>query len=67
MINGRLAQLGFIAALGTEALNPGEKLADQFVDNFPLFVASVLGVVAASFAPDGNKTGEGYTADPKSI
>jgi uncharacterized membrane protein len=72
VINGRLAQLGFIAALGTEALNPGEKLADQFVDNFPLFAGSVLAVVVASFAPEvyrqnvGEKKVE-YTADPKSI
>jgi hypothetical protein len=72
VINGRLAQLGFLAALGTEALNPGEKLADQFVDNFPLFAGSVLAVVVASFAPEvyrqnvGDKKVE-YTADPKSI
>merc|ERR550537_1859368 len=72
VINGRLAQLGFLAALGTEALNPGEKLADQFVDNFPLFAGSVLAVVVASFAPEvyrqnvGEKKVE-YTADPKSI
>merc|ERR1719163_1508731 len=72
VINGRLAQLGFIAALGTEALNPGEKLADQFVDNFPLFAGSVLAVVVASLAPEvyrqnvGSKKVE-YTADPKSI
>merc|ERR1719326_710426 len=72
VINGRLAQLGFLAALGTEALNPGEKLADQFVDNFPLFAGSVLAVVVASFAPEvyrqnvGSKKVE-YTADPKSI
>jgi hypothetical protein len=72
VINGRLAQLGFLAALGTEALNPGEKLADQFVDNFPLFAGSVLAVFAASFAPEvyrqnvGEKKVE-YTADPKSI
>merc|ERR1719454_1566659 len=72
VINGRLAQLGFIAALGTEALNPGEKLADQFVDNFPLFAGSVLAVVVASLAPEvyrqnvGDKKVE-YTADPKSI
>merc|ERR1719326_2720513 len=67
VINGRLAQLGFLAALGTEALNPGEKLADQFVDNFPLFAGSVLAVVAASFAPDAAKPEKTYTADPKSI
>jgi hypothetical protein len=72
VINGRLAQIGFLAALGTEALNPGEKLADQFVDNFPLFAGSVLAVVVASFAPEvyrqnvGEKKVE-YTADPKSI
>merc|ERR1719261_300506 len=72
VINGRLAQLGFLAALGTEALNPGEKLADQFVDNFPLFAGSVLAVFVAFFAPEvyrqnvGEKKVE-YTADPKSI
>merc|ERR1719454_2055452 len=67
VINGRLAQLGFLAAVGTEALNPGEKLADQFVDNFPLFAGSVLAVVAASFAPEVVKQEKAYTADPKSI
>jgi len=69
VINGRLAQLGFLAALGTEALNPGEKLADQFVDNFPLFAGSVLAVVAASFAPEvvQKEKKAGFSADPKSI
>merc|ERR1719454_714285 len=67
VINGRLAQVGFLAALGTEALNPGEKLADQFVDNFPLFAGSVLGVVAASFAPEVVKQEKTYTANPKSV
>jgi uncharacterized membrane protein len=67
VINGRLAQAGFLTALGTEALNSGEKLADQFVDNFPLFAGSVLAVVAASFAPGVvNQEGK-YMVDPKSI
>jgi hypothetical protein len=67
VINGRLAQLGFLSALGTEALNPGEKLSDQFVDNFPLFAGSVLAVVAASFAPEVVKQEKTYTANPKSV
>jgi hypothetical protein len=70
VINGRLAQLGFVAALGTEITNPGETLAMQFGDNFPLFAASVLGVTAASFFPQVYNTNggtAGYSADPKSI
>merc|ERR1719281_381041 len=69
-INGRLAQIGFVSALATEATNPGETLAQQFGDNFPLFAASVLGVTAASFFPQVYNLNGGkaeYTADPKSI
>merc|ERR1719174_3244488 len=67
VINGRLAQAGFLTALGTEALNSGEKLADQFVDNFPLFAGSVLAVVAASFSPGVVNQERKYMVDPKSI
>jgi hypothetical protein len=70
VINGRLAQLGFVAAIGTEITNPGETLAMQFGDNFPLFAASVLGVTAASFFPQVYNTNGGkaeYSADPKTI
>jgi hypothetical protein len=70
VINGRLAQLGFVCALGTEATNPGETLAMQFGDNFPLFAASVLAVTAASFFPQVYNTNGGkaeFSADPKSI
>jgi len=70
VINGRLAQLGFVAALGTEITNPGETLAMQFGDNFPLFAASVLGVTAASFFPQVYNMNGGkaeYSADPKTI
>jgi hypothetical protein len=70
VINGRLAQIGFVCALGTEATNPGETLAQQFGDNFPLFAASVLAVTAASFFPQVYNSNGGkaeYGADPKSI
>merc|ERR1719409_982555 len=50
VINGRLAQLGFVAAVQSE-ISTGQTLAEQFQNNFTAFGASVLLVTAASFAP----------------
>merc|ERR1712078_28410 len=75
VINGRLAQLGFVAAVQSE-ISTGQTLAEQFQNNFTAFGASVLLVTVASFAPSlqqaitkdlpGNKS-IGYASDPKTI
>merc|ERR1719352_814894 len=75
VINGRLAQLGFVAAVGTE-ISTGQTLAEQFQNNFTAFGASVLLVTVASFAPSLQQAitkdlpeseGAGYASNPKTI
>merc|ERR1719197_1552084 len=75
VINGRLAQLGFVAAVQSE-ISSGQTLAEQFQNNFGAFGASVLLVTVASFAPTLQQAitkdlpeskGAAYASDPKTI
>merc|ERR1719460_3618710 len=75
VINGRLAQLGFVAAVQSEIFS-GQTLAEQFQNNFTAFGASVLLVTVASFAPTLQQAitkdlpeskSIGYASDPKTI
>merc|ERR1719326_1393675 len=75
VINGRLAQLGFVAAVQSE-ISTGQTLAEQFQNNFTAFGASVLLVTVASFAPSVQQAitkdlpeskGAGYASNPKTI
>merc|ERR1719301_201730 len=75
VINGRLAQLGFVAAVQSE-ISTGQPLAEQFQNNFTAFGASVLLVTLASFAPSlqqlitrdmTDSKSVGYASNPKTI
>merc|ERR1719389_1048554 len=75
VINGRLAQLGFVAAVQSE-VSTGQTLAEQFQNNFTAFGASVLLVTVASFAPSLQQAitkdlpeskSAGYASNPKTI
>merc|ERR1719331_575095 len=75
VINGRLAQPGFVSAIAGE-ISTGQTLAEQFQNNFTAFGASVLLVTVASFAPSvqqaitqdlSDSKSVGYASDPKTI
>ena len=63
VINGRVAQIAFVAGVGAEAVT-GETLPNQFHDHvFSLAFVSTL-VFLASFAPGA--MGKKYTSEPSS-
>jgi len=65
LINGRAAQLAFVAAVSAE-LASGESVPAQFAEH-PLSILIAGGLVTlASFMPDMQGTGD-YTSDPKSL
>eukprot|EP00239_Pterosperma_sp_CCMP1384_P005011 CAMPEP_0197846392 /NCGR_PEP_ID=MMETSP1438-20131217/3143_1 /TAXON_ID=1461541 /ORGANISM="Pterosperma sp., Strain CCMP1384" /LENGTH=181 /DNA_ID=CAMNT_0043458021 /DNA_START=68 /DNA_END=613 /DNA_ORIENTATION=- len=64
-INGRLAQLGFVAGLGAE-ITTGESFTSQF-QNHPVAFGVACGLVTlATFMPAMQGAND-YTSDPKSI
>merc|ERR1719164_96187 len=65
VINGRLAQLGFIAGVGCE-LGTGETLPVQFTEHFGIFAAHSLVFAIASFMPSMQGASD-YTSDPRTI
>lgn len=62
VINGRLAQLGFVAGLGAE-IATGESFPAQFAAHWPSFLFATGVVTLATFIPSFNSVT--YTADPK--
>jgi len=65
VINGRLAQIGFLAAVGAEVAS-GESLATQFQTHPVAFGLTAALITAATFMPR-IQSATSYTSDPKSI
>merc|ERR1711879_551393 len=63
VINGRLAQVAFVAALGAE-IGSGETLATQFQTHPAAFAFATILVTVATFMPT-MQNADNYTSDPK--
>jgi len=64
-INGRLAQIGFIAGVGAE-IGSGESFAYQFQNHPIAFGFACALITAASFMPSMQKAKD-YTSNPKTV
>merc|ERR1711865_477921 len=64
-VNGRLAQIGFVAGLGAE-IATGESFLTQFQTHPVAFGFATVLITAATFMPSMQQANN-YTSDPKSV